>query len=98
MASDSLVVAICTHMAENESQDMMHIFPNPATQWITFDCIVPFKQMKIWDERGALVFVSSHHQPVVSLRVDVSAFAAGIYHFEAFTASSRIAGNVIVQK
>ena len=98
VASDSLVVAICTHMAENESQDMMHIFPNPATQWITFDCIVPFKQMKIWDERGALVFVSSHHQPVVSLRVDVSTFAAGIYHFEAFTASSRIAGNVIVQK
>ena len=69
--------------------DKIHIYPNPALDYVIIQGDLPITRVKLISGPGTTVF-DSKYSDSRKIRLNVSAFATGIYILELETAEGRI--------
>jgi len=72
----------------------VEVFPNPASDVLRIDATEAFDQVRILSATGQEVFVAARAQ---QLRVDLSAFAAGIYFVHVQRGEQKLVERVVVE-
>jgi hypothetical protein len=100
-SSKTITVSQCTGIRENRSDEVAAIYPNPAAGLINIAINIPVRQIKLilTDINGREVYTGSFQntQPGFIVKIDVSAFAGGLYFIRLFSDDIIYTEKVVIQ-